>query len=385
MKQALTGIIGGILGGLIVLLLIPRSTRVIEHNTQGPQAKSVAYSRPALPASADFVDAASKSTPAVVHIYAEESRAAAQKRYEESRRRRRSPFDDIFGGDFFGRNYFRQQNGSGSGVFFSSDGYIVTNNHVVGFADKIIVTTNDGKEYQATKVGTDPSTDLAVIKVEGNDFPTMEIDDSDKLQVGEWVLAVGNPFDYLTSTVTAGIVSAKGRDIDIIKGEKSVEEFIQTDAAINPGNSGGALVTTQGKLVGINTAIATPTGVFAGYSFAIPSNLMKKVVSDIIKYGDIQQITLGIGGYDVTSDLVSDRNLKTKEGFYIEDMALNSPIRRVGIRPGDVIVKIGNKDIKSYEDITKALKTLEVGKKVTIQVNRKGKKMKFPTQLQSTI
>ena len=211
----------------------------------------------------DFVLASEKSMKVVVHIRAEESELMAQQRYQEERKNRRSPFDDFFSlEDFFGGNIMRpfyQQRGSGSGVIISDDGYIVTNNHVVGFADEIKVTLHDKRQYKARKIGTDPSSDLAVIKIEENDLPTLKLANSDKARVGEWVLAVGNPFDYLTSTVTAGIISAKGRDIDIIKENKSIEEFIQTDAAINPGNSGGALVNSKGELVGINTAIATPT------------------------------------------------------------------------------------------------------------------------------
>ena len=177
--------------------------------------------------------------------------------------------------------FMAQKNGSGSGVIYSSDGYIVTNNHVVGFADKITVTDAEGKKYSAVKVGTDESTDLALIKVQGaKNLTPIRIGDSEKVNVGEWVLAVGNPFGYLTSTVTAGIVSAKGRSLDIIQNDKAIEEFIQTDAAINPGNSGGALVNLQGELIGINTAIATPTGVFAGYSFAIPSKIVKRVIKE---------------------------------------------------------------------------------------------------------
>ncbi|HPN70820.1 MAG TPA: trypsin-like peptidase domain-containing protein, partial [Saprospiraceae bacterium] len=283
MKKTLSYVFSGMVGGLFCFLLVnqfPAKTTIIQESA--PQSKQVSLTN--LPVvGPDFVTAAKVSTPAVVHIYAEESTESAQDRLEKERRR--NPFGgDLFseffgGGDFFGRNYYRQS-GTGSGVIISKDGYIVTNNHVVGFADNITVTTHQGKKYNGKKVGTDPSTDLAVIKIEG-DFTPAVFGDSDKLNVGEWVLAVGNPFDYLTSTVTAGIVSAKGRSLDIIKDEKAIEEFIQTDAAINPGNSGGALVDVNGKLIGINTAIATPTGVFAGYSFAIPSNLVKPIIDKI--------------------------------------------------------------------------------------------------------
>jgi len=295
MKNILSLILAGIVGGCTVIGInhfLPKE-EVVVYN-QSPRAAFVGQESigTSVAEPFDFVRASEHATEVVVHIMAEESLASARKRQEESRRSRRSPFDDFFGGDFFGndffgQDYFRgngQKNGSGSGVIFSKDGYIVTNNHVVGFADNILVTLQDGREVKATKIGTDPSTDLAVIKidVDGN-LPTLDFANSDDVKVGEWVLAVGNPFSYLTSTVTAGIISAKGRDLDMISEDKSIEEFLQTDAVVNPGNSGGALVSTEGKLLGINTAIATPTGVYAGYSFAIPSNLVKRIVFDIIE------------------------------------------------------------------------------------------------------
>jgi S1-C subfamily serine protease len=335
----------------------------------------------------DFTSAAEKSTPAVVHIFAEESQAQLQRRIDENQRKRpRSLFEDFwgndFGSDFFGRSFYRQKNGSGSGVVYTKDGYIITNNHVVGFADNIEVTFADGKKYKAKKIGTDPRTDLAVIKVEGDNFKTMDVADSDKIRIGEWVLAVGNPFDYLTSTVTAGIVSAKGRDLGLIENEKSIEEFIQTDAVINPGNSGGALVTSDGQLLGITTAIATPTGVYAGYSFAIPSNLMKNIVSRIIEIGgDIEDINLGIGGYDVDKELIDELSLNVKAGFYVEELDVKSPAKLAGVLPGDVIIKINNSPIRNFEDIGNSLKSTKKGDIVTIHVNRNGKDVSIPTKL----
>ena len=386
MKKILSNITAGIIGGLICFALV-------SYNNNPPKIKSEKITEPtAVISNSDntsaigpsFVTAAKKATGAVVHIFAEESPALARQRYEDQRRNRRydSFFDDFFGGNFFGGDYFRRQNGSGSGVIYSKDGYIVTNNHVVGFADKITVTLENGKEYNATKIGTDPSTDLAVIKIEADNLKTMKIANSDELQVGEWVLAVGNPFDYLTSTVTAGIVSAKGRDLDMIQGEKSIEEFIQTDAAINPGNSGGALVTADGLLVGINTAIATPTGVYAGYSFAIPSNLVKEIVEDIISTGgDIHRVSLGVGGYDVDDQLVEEYNLKVVSGFYVADVDIKSSAKLAGIIPGDVIIGIDNKEVRDFEDISEILKFSKSGDKINILVSRNGKKVKVPTYL----
>lgn len=388
MKKLLPNIISGLVGGMLCFGLITmfhtQETIIVEAPQEAVSVSAPDVS-PNVVTGPSFVHASKKATGAVVHIFAEESEALAQQRYQTNRNQRNrgnSFFDDFFGGDFFGGDYFRRQNGSGSGVIYSDDGYIVTNNHVVGFADKITVTMSDGKKYKAVKIGTDPSSDLAVIKIDADDLKTMKIADSDKLQVGEWVLAVGNPFDYLTSTVTAGIVSAKGRDLDIIENEKSIEEFIQTDAAINPGNSGGALVTADGELVGINTAIATPTGVFAGYSFAIPSNLMKDIVNDIIETGgDIHRVNLGVGGYDVDATLKEEYDLKVEKGFYVADVENRSSANLAGILPGDVIIAINNKDVQNFEDISKNLKYTKSGDKIDILVSRKGKKVKVPTYL----
>ncbi|MBK9151931.1 MAG: trypsin-like peptidase domain-containing protein [Saprospiraceae bacterium] len=391
MKSFLKYMASGIAGGLIVFAGIQLTT-VKPTEIQKPQVIPTSFGFNNAPGftTGDFVESARKSTGAVVHIYAEESESLARKKREEKRNRMRDPFFDFFGfDDFFGGNFYRPKNGSGSGVFYSKEGYIITNNHVVGFADKITVTDSKGKEYKATKVGVDPATDLAVIKIEGsNDITPIRFADSDQVKVGEWVLAVGNPFGYLTSTVTAGIVSAKGRNLDIIKGEKAIEDFIQTDAAINPGNSGGALVNLNGDLIGINTAIATPTGVFAGYSFAIPSNIVRKVVADIIQQGgDLDRRTsLGVGGYDVNDEIIKEFKLKlnTPEGFYIEEVEKGSAAQLGGILPGDVIVAINDTSIKRYEDIEASLKYAKVGDKIKIKVNRNGKETTLPVQLKKS-
>lgn len=385
MKNFAGFIFSGAIGGLICFFLLKG---FVKNEIQTPVVTSTPVSTSVVIAGPDFVKAAAVSTPAVVHIYAEESAETARQRAEQNRRR--SPFDmfgmdDFFGGDFFGRNYFRQQNGSGSGVIISKDGYIVTNNHVVGFADKINVTTENGKKYEAVKIGTDPSSDLAVIKIEAEDLKPIAFADSDGLKVGEWVVAVGNPFDYLTSTVTAGIVSAKGRALHIIKEDKPIEEFIQTDAVVNPGNSGGALVNQNGELVGINTAIATPTGVYAGYSFAIPSNLVKPRVEKIIKYGNLEKASLGIGGYDVDPELKKEFKLKADRGFYVEDIDASSSVKTAGLLPGDVIVKINESVIEKYDDIANVMKYSNVGDKLDILVNRNGKEIKIPTKLKKGI
>ncbi|HHH54150.1 MAG TPA: trypsin-like serine protease, partial [Bacteroidetes bacterium] len=262
-KLFLYVLIAGVLGGIIALtgnkLISPSKQYVFLDNGQR-NIKDVSYSNSKYPF--NLTKAAEEGTKVVVHIRAEESKEMAQKRL-----RNRNPYGNFFPDIFdFGRNnQFYRMKGGGSGVIYSKDGYIVTNNHVVDFADDIIVTLPDHREYKAKKIGTDPSTDLAVIKIEENDLPVIQLANSDEAKLGEWVVAVGNPFDYLTSSVTAGIISAKGRNINIIQDDHALEEFIQTDAAVNPGNSGGALLDAEGRLLGITSAIATPTGSYAGY------------------------------------------------------------------------------------------------------------------------
>ena len=383
MKQWLSFVSAGVLGGLIVF----GGINVFENDQESNQTYEslitpVAYNEAPINTSAlpnSFVSAAAKSTPAVVHIRAEESEILANQRLQERRDKRGSQgsffnLEDFFGGGGgSGYGQFFRQKGSGSGVIVSSDGYIATNNHVVEFADEIIVTLANKKEYKARKIGTDPSTDLAVIKIEGENFPTVDYADSDEVRVGEWVLAVGNPFDYLTSTVTAGIVSAKGRDINIIKEDKAIEEFIQTDAAINPGNSGGALVNTDGNLIGINTAIATPTGTYAGYSFAIPSNLVKDIIEDIISNGDIERASLGVAGYDIDEELKATYDLKEDKGFYVMEVISGSAAEFGGILPGDVITKLDGDTVGSFTELSEALKFGKVGDEMVVQINRDGR------------
>ena len=267
----------------------------------------------------DFTRAAEKTVNAVVGI------TNKQVRQSQSFGGMNDPFFDFF----FGQRGQRQQEpqssdpmpvGAGSGVIISSDGYIVTNNHVIDKADELTVTLNDRRQFTATLVGTDPTTDIALLKIDAKDLPTIPMGQSDALKVGEWVLAVGNPFN-LTSTVTAGIVSAKARSISVGSSKLGIESFIQTDAAVNPGNSGGALVNTAGELVGINTAIYSQTGNYAGYSFAVPSSIVSKVVTDLKQYGTVQRALLGIIGGDVNADVVDQKNLKVNEGVYVDQVA----------------------------------------------------------------
>lgn len=393
MKNIFGFVVAGILGGLMVLGGMQLMTeKGIEREESSSKVVPVAhYETSNAVTIPSFVEAAEKSTPAVVHIRAEESEALAQQRLQDNQRKKDFNgfeffnLEDFFGGSGGRYGQFFRQKGSGSGVIFSSDGYIVTNNHVVEFADNILVTLSDKKEYKAKKIGTDPSTDLAVIKIEGENFPTAKFADSDEVRVGEWVLAVGNPFDYLTSTVTAGIVSAKGRDINIIKEDKAIEEFIQTDAAINPGNSGGALVNAKGDLIGINTAIATPTGTYAGYSFAIPSNLAKDIIQDIIANGDIERASLGVAGYDLDEELKESYKISADKGFYVMEVVTGSAAEFGGILPGDVVVKLDNQSIAGFDDLSEALKFGKVGDEMIVTVNRDGKLKDIRVRLRKSL
>jgi len=372
MKQFGTLILAAILGGVIAVIgynqMLPNTAIAIE-NVSPKAILTSNNNAEAIHEPFDFVKAASASTAAVVHISAEESATLAQQNRRE--RGNSDPFGGLF--DMFGPQFFGPKNGSGSGVIISSDGYIVTNNHVVGFADEIKVSLSDKREYIATKVGTDPSTDLALLKIDATGLTAVEFADSDEVLVGEWVAAIGNPFSYLKSTVTAGIVSAKGRDIDIIQGEKAIEEFIQTDAAINPGNSGGALVNLDGKLIGINTAIATPNGVFAGYSFAVPSNLVKQIIKEIKENGDIRRARLGLMGDTVDAELIAEKNLSAKKGFYIAKLEPGSAAQMSGVLPGDVIIAANGQNIDNYEDLAELMEFAKVGDTINLKLQRKNK------------
>jgi Do/DeqQ family serine protease len=261
--------------------------------------------------------------------------------------------------------------GSGSGVIISDDGYIVTNNHVIADADQIEVTLNDKRTYKGKLIGTDPNTDIAVIKIDETAMPFVAFSNSDDIKVGEWVLAVGNPFN-LTSTVTAGIVSAKGRNIDIIQSNYKIESFIQTDAAVNPGNSGGALVNTNGELVGINTAIQTHTGSFEGYSFAIPSNLVKKVAMDLIEFGTVQRGLLGVNIREIDASFADQKGLKQLEGVWVEGSTPGSAAEDAGIRQGDVILKVGETSVNTVAGLQEHIGLYRPGDQVTLTIKRDG-------------
>lgn len=299
-------------------------------------------------------------------------------------------FSDPFFEYFFGPQQRRQQQpqeapmqeGSGSGVIISEDGYIVTNNHVIDGSKEIEVTLNDKRTFKATLVGADPNTDIALLKIEAEQLPVIIFGNSDALKVGEWVLAVGNPFN-LTSTVTAGIVSAKARNINIINSQMRIESFIQTDAAVNPGNSGGALVNTRGELVGINTAIASQTGSYAGYAFAVPASIVQKVVADIRKFGVVQRAVLGVSMQDITSELAKEKKLKTLEGAFVAEVVENSAAEKAGIKKEDVIVDINGVAVKSSSQLQEQIGRYSPGDKIQITVLRDNKEMTLKAELKN--
>lgn len=314
-----------------------------------------------------FSKAAKSATPSVVHIKAEESQDQL-----ERRREKRGPFSFD---NFFNRGLspFYRREGSGSGVIFSEDGFIITNNHVVEFGDLITITLHDGRAFEATKIGSEPDADIAVLKIEATDLPTIPWANTSEIKVGDWVLAIGNPFDYLTSTVTAGIVSAKGRDLDIAmnSGRQTFTNFIQTDAAVNPGNSGGALVNAEGELLGINSAIATPTGVFAGYSFAIPVENVESIVESILVRASNRSI--GIEVTDMDEELAQYLNVNTTNGVLILDTESESAAEYAGLQPYDLILSVNDVNVNSVDEMESILYADSVPEVLILKILREGR------------
>lgn len=321
----------------------------------------------------DFTTAAEKSVHGVVHIKSEF--AARTGSYDDFF----GPFRDFFGYPYGGSNTYT---GFGSGVIITNDGYIVTNNHVVEGANNINVTLNDNSEYEASLIGTDPTTDLALLKIEADDTPFIAFGNSDGVKIGEWVLAVGNPFN-LTSTVTAGIVSAKARNINILGTPGAIESFIQTDAAVNMGNSGGALINMNGELIGVNAAIASNTGSYAGYSFAIPVNIVKKVVDDLLNYGMIQRGYLGVTIREVDSKLVKDKGLDIKNGVYVESVTETGGAKESGIKPGDVIVSVNDHAVRTNAELLEVIGQHNPGQIMDVTVHRDGSDQNFRVELKN--
>jgi Do/DeqQ family serine protease len=365
-------VLAGLAGGLLVLAgsyLISPKERFNDPFAATPNQKQVSKltnndggNRGPI----DFSQAAETIMPAVVNVTSItefKARSDAERRYME-----------LFGSP-------EPDQSTGSGVIISNKGYIVTNNHVIKGATQVEVTLYDKRKYKATIVGTDPSTDLAVLKINAEQLPTVEFANSDEAKIGEWVLAVGNPFD-LNFTVTAGIISAKGRNINILgRQQRSIESFIQTDAAVNPGNSGGALVNSDGQLLGINTAIATPTGTYAGYSFAVPINLVKKVVSDLMEFGEVKRGYLGVVIQDMNSDIAKKENLSITQGVFVNELVDDGAAKKAGMQIGDVILKVNGIATKSVPELQEQIGSRNPGDEVTLTVYRNGQQKNLNIKL----
>jgi Do/DeqQ family serine protease len=363
MKKFLSLLFVSFLGGVVAIgtykLYFEKEVLLLEEKTAKPEIVKASYSP--LPVTGaldiDFVEAAEKTVNAVVHVK------------NLSITRAPSSLLDFFYGSGAGRE--RAQVGTGSGVIVSPDGYIVTNNHVIANATKLQVTLNNNRTYEAQLVGADPTTDIALLKIDANDsLPYLAFGDSDNTRIGEWVLAVGNPFN-LTSTVTAGIISAKARDLN--ESDRNNQSFLQTDAAVNPGNSGGALVNTNGDLIGINTAITSQTGSYVGYSFAVPSNIAKKVVDDILEFGKVQEGVLGVQGQQLNNRLAVELGIDDTEGFYVTRVEDGSGAKNSGVKSGDIIKMIDKVKISKFSNLTGYLKSKRPNDEVDLTVKRSGK------------
>lgn len=381
MKKVISSLFVGALGGAFALVgnyyfNQQKSNQVSNYNPYAAPILNASYSG-AVSNSPDFVSSAEKTVNSVVHI---------KTIVEQKNNLAYDPFQDwLFGGRQRQPNMMQ---GSGSGVIISQDGYIVTNNHVVNEATKIEVVLNDKRTYIAEVIGTDPNTDLALLRIKETSLPFVNYGNSDDVKIGEWVLAVGNPFN-LNSTVTAGIVSAKGRNINILEHNAQggtlapIESFIQTDAAVNPGNSGGALVSTTGDLVGINTAIASNNGSYQGYSFAIPVNLVKKVVSDLIEYGTVQRAFIGLGIQDIDSKFAEEKRIKQLKGVYINGLTENGAGQDAGIKIGDVVTKVENVTVKSTSELLEQIGKFRPSDKINITIVRNEKEIIVPVVLKN--
>jgi len=379
MAMLFSSVFGGLVAILGYSIIAPQQT-IIQPTSQDSNPVALTNyvfdsSDFVVPEGLNFVFAAKNATPSVVHI---------RTKYEAGMRAN-NPFNDFFK-DYFGDRYERrgygQSMGAGSGVIITSDGYIVTNNHVVDNASEIEVVLSDNRSFEAEVVGVDKSTDLAVIKVDQSSLPAINYGNSESINIGEWVLAIGNPYEF-RSTVTAGIVSAKGRNINILGGGSSIESFIQTDAAVNPGNSGGALVNLNGELVGINTAIASPSGAFAGYSFAVPVTLVKKVVGDLIEYGKVQRALLNIQIGDVNAQVAEQFDLDVLRGVYVSRVMDGGAADRAGIEQGDVITAIDGKAVDNVAQLQEAVAIKRPGDKIMVEFIRDGRNKEVEATLRN--
>jgi serine protease Do len=349
-KIIFLGFTAGIFGAFIFSIFSPRTETVYIRNNE---SHAVGLTGSKQSASEDFVLASSLSRPSVVYI----TTATNNNQY------------NIF--DWYFNNQGNQGGSSGSGVIYTNDGYIITNNHVIEKSDKIEVT-HEKRTYQAKIIGTDPSTDLAILKIEGKDLPAIKLGNSKDLKIGEWVLAVGNPFN-LTSTVTAGIVSAKARNINVVNSQFPLESFIQTDAAINPGNSGGALVNTRGELVGINTAILSRTGSYSGYGFAVPVDIVSKVVKDLIKYGEVQKGFFGADVAEINMATAQQFKLNDFSGVLITYIQKDGGAEKTGLKKGDIIIKLNDQEINSKSGFDEYLGYFNPGDKIKVTYKSENK------------
>lgn len=318
----------------------------------------------------DLTQAAESSVHGVVHV----------KTTSTNRNAAVDPFYDFFFGNPYRSMPPQKAMASGSGVIISDDGYIVTNNHVINNAEKVEVVLNDKREFTAEVIGKDPNTDLALLKINAKGLPYIYYGNSDQVKIGEWALAVGNPFS-LTSTVTAGIISAKGRNINILNEKFAIESFIQTDAAVNPGNSGGALVNSRGELIGINAAIASNTGSYSGYSFAIPVNIVRKVVADLLEFGEVQRAFLGVVLQDLDASLASEKGIKDLKGVYVSGLNEGGAAIKAGIKEGDVITKVGDAVVNNVPELQEQIGRFRPGDRIKIQLSRSGETRELEVQL----
>ena len=366
----LSAAVGGLTAYAVVNAMTKSQVRVVE-TSEGAQFRTVNLSQDNWP---DFTYAAESAVDAVVYVKVVSTQTQQQAPS--------SIFDFFFGFPEGGMPQQRERVGSGSGVIIREDGYIVTNNHVIDGATRIEVTLNNNQTYPATLVGTDPATDVALLKVEATGLPVIPFGDSDKLRLGEWVIAIGSPYD-LRSTITAGIVSAKGRSMPS-NGEFKIESFIQTDAAVNPGNSGGALVDKAGNLVGINTAIISQTGSYTGYSFAVPSNIVKKIAYDLMDFGSVKRAVLGIAMKPIDDKIAEELKLSSRNGVYIGEVSKSGAADKAGIKAGDVLIAIDSTKITNPASVQEAVSRFSPGDNAVVTVLRDGKELKLDVTFKGT-
>jgi len=377
-KGILITLLSALAGGLTAYAVVKTMDRVPEYEVSesqvhGAKFRTVNLSQDNWP---DFTYAAESAVDAVVYVKVTSTQTMQSQAPN-------SIFDFFFGLPQQGAPQQRERVGSGSGVIIREDGYIVTNNHVIDGATKIEVTLNNNQKYQATLVGTDPATDIALLKIDAQGLPVVPFGDSDKLRLGEWVIAIGSPYD-LRSTITAGIVSAKGRSMPNYTGEFKIESFIQTDAAVNPGNSGGALVDKAGNLVGINTAIVSQTGSYTGYSFAVPVNIVKKIVYDLMDYGSVKRAILGITMQEIDDKIADELKLSSRNGVYIVEVSKSGAADKAGIKAGDVLVAIDSIRLTNYASVQEAVSRFSPGDKAVVTVIRDGKEKNMEVVFKGT-